>query len=131
MTEYYAIIDNAIDADNLSVRLYKFNPEISLKPLRISKNCCVSMEMIVNNIEISFNSREDCKYYILADDVFLRNLLDNNIKDFSHIEIVYNKASGYRVFYNSHDYEIDNVIIELLDVSSCGIFKYIRKLKNI
>lgn len=131
MTEYYAVIDNANNIENLSARLYKFNPEISLKPLRISKSCCVSMETIINNIEISFNSKEECKYYILANDLFLRNLLDNDIKDFSHIKIIYNEASGYRVFYNSYDCEIDNVIIELLDVSSYGLFKYIKKLKNV
>lgn len=129
MVEYYVVVDNIIDENNLEYRLYKFDPEISLKPVRVNKVYKDSVQKIIDIAEISLCKNNDCKFYILGNDSFLNSVFENNILEFSHIQIHHSRQYGYRVVYRTLDNEVDNVVIDLLDISAKGIFRYLKKLK--
>lgn len=129
MVEYYVVIDNIVDENNIQFRLYKFNPELSLKPIRVNNSYCDSSQKIIDIAENSLCRNVDCKFYILGSDSFLRDMFDNNITYFTHIQIEHSRQYGYKVVYRTYDNTNENIVIDLLDVSASGIFRYIRKLK--
>ena len=48
MIDYYIVVDNIDENGLIAFRLYKFNPEISLKPIRIHTERCETIDMIMN-----------------------------------------------------------------------------------
>lgn len=129
MIDYYIVVDNIDENGLIAFRLYKFNPEISLKPIRIHTERCETIDMIINIIEDLIHTQNECKVYILGEDMFLRNIFDNDINKFNHLKINYSKQGGYRVFHTIYSTNNESSVIELLDVSASGMMRYIRKIK--
>lgn len=129
MIDYYIVVDSIDENGLIAFRLYKFNPEISLKPIRIHTEHCEIIDMIINIIEDLIHTQDDCKIYILGEDRFLRNIFDNDINKFNHLKINYSKHGGYRVFYTICNTNSEHNVVELLDTSASGVLKYIRKIK--
>lgn len=129
MVDYYIIIDRICEDEFITFRIYKFNPEISLKPIRINTERCETIDMIINIIEDLIHTQDEFKVYILGEDMFLRNIFDNDINKFNNLKISYSRHEGYRVFYTICSTNNENRVIELLDVSASGILRYIRKIK--
>lgn len=129
MTDYYIIVDSIDENELIAFRLYKFNLEISIKPIRIHTERYETIDMIINIIEDLIHTHDEYKVYILGDDMFIRNIFDNDINNFSHLKINYSKHEGYRVFYTIYNTNNEHSIIELLDISASGIMRYIRKIK--
>lgn len=129
MIDYYIVVDSIDENGLIAFRLYKFNPEISLKPIRIHTERCETIDMIINIIEDLIHTQDECKVYILGEDMFIRNIFDNDINKFNHLKINYNKHGGYRVFYIICNTNSEHNVVELLDTSASGVLKYIRKIK--
>lgn len=128
MIDYYIVIDSIEDKNLLSFRIYEFNPEVSLKPIRINSDKCDTVYELVNIIEDIVHAKDNCTVYILNSDEFLRNIFDNNIDEFIHIKIKYGISQGFRVFYSIYGSNGCEKI-ELLDTSAPGLFRCIRKIK--
>lgn len=133
MIDYYIVVDSINESGLITFRVYKFNPEISLKPIRIIiehyETINMTIDMIINIIEDLIHTQDDRKIYILSEDMFLRDLFDNDINKFNHLRINYNRTRGYRAFYTMYNNNNESSVIELLDVSASGIMKYLRKIK--
>ena len=129
MIDYYIVVDSIDENGLIAFRIYKFNPEISLKPIRIHTEHCETIDMIMNIIEDLIHTQDECKVYILGEDMFLRNIFDNDINKFNHLKIKYSRHGGYRVFYTIYSTNNESNVIELLDTSASGIMRYIRKIK--
>lgn len=127
MIDYYIVIDNIDDKNLLTFRVYEFNPEVSIKPIRISLEKSITVYELVNIIEDVVHAKDSCTVYILNSDEFLRNIFDNNIDEFIHIKIKHSMSQGFRVFYSICRNECEKV--ELLDTSASGLFRCIRKIK--
>lgn len=129
MIDYYIVVDSIDENGLIAFRLYKFNPEISLKPIRIHTEHCETIDMIINIIEDLIHTQNECKVYILGEDMFLRNIFDNDINKINHLKINYSKHGGYRAFYTICNTNSEHNVVELLDTSASGVLKYIRKIK--